>query len=187
MRHSCPIAILAVKDTREDAARMNGIEILTDGFGRIRENVHTVVEGLTPDQLARRIDADANSIAWLVWHLTRVQDDHVAEVAGLEQVWTAQGWADRFALPLDRMSTGYGHSSSDVAAVKVDTPDLLTGYYDAVHDQTLGYLATLTDADLDRVVDERWVEPVTLGIRLVSVIDDDAQHIGTADFLRGLF
>ena len=115
-----------------------------------------------------------------------MQDDHVAEVAGLEQVWTAQGWVDRFALPLDRMSTGYGHSSSDVAAVKVDSPDLLTGYYDAVHEQTLGYLAGLTDDDLDRIVDERWVEPVTLGIRLVSVIDDDAQHIGTADFLRGL-
>lgn len=165
---------------------MNGIEVLLDGLGRVRENVHAAVADLTADQLALRSGGDANSIAWLVWHLTRVQDDHVAEVAGLEQVWTAQGWVDRFALPLNRLSTGYGHSSADVAAVRVDPPELLTGYHDAVHDRTVGHLRGLTDADLDRVVDERWHPPVTLGVRLVSVVDDDAQHVGQAALLRGL-
>jgi uncharacterized damage-inducible protein DinB len=165
---------------------MNGIEILVDGFGRVRENVHLVLADLTAEQLAHRIGPEANSIAWLVWHLTRVQDDHVAEVAQVDQVWTAQGWVQRFALDLPPMSTGYGHSPAEVAAVRVDSPDLLVGYYDAVHEQTLRYLGGLTEADLDRVVDERFDPPVTLGVRLVSVIDDDAQHIGTADFLRGL-
>jgi hypothetical protein len=165
---------------------MNGIEILVDGFGRVRENVHLVLADLTAEQLAHRIGPEANSIAWLVWHLTRVQDDHVAEVAQVDQVWTAQGWEQRFALDLPPMSIGYGHSPAEVAAVRVDSPDLLVGYYDAVHEQTLRYLGGLTETDLDRVVDERFDPPVTLGVRLVSVIDDDAQHIGTADFLRGL-
>lgn len=165
---------------------MDAIGVLTDGFERVRESVHAVVAGLSEEQLALRLGPDANSIAWLIWHLIRVQDDHVSEVAGVEQVWTAQGWFERFGLPFGPGATGYGHSSADVAAVRVEKPDLLTGYHDAVHEQTVRYLQTLGEADLDRVVDERWDPPVTLAVRLVSVIDDDAQHVGQAAFVRGI-
>lgn len=161
-------------------------DILADGFGRVREHVHRVVTGLDADALNLRVDAGANSIAWLVWHLTRVQDDHVADVAGLEQVWTAAGWHDRFGLPLSSADTGYGHGSAQVTAVKVDSPEPLIGYHDAVYEQTMRYVGGLTDADLDRIVDEAWDPPVTLGVRLVSVIDDDAQHAGQAAFVRGI-
>ena len=160
--------------------------MLTDAFSRIGEEVHAAVDGLTAEQLAFRLDPEANSIAWLVWHLSRVQDDHVAGVAGTEQVWTTQGWAQRFALPFPVRSIGYGQSSDDVAAVRVESPELLTGYYDAVAARTLDYVGGLTDADLDRVVDEAWDPPVTLGVRLVSVIDDCAQHAGQAAFVRGI-
>jgi uncharacterized damage-inducible protein DinB len=165
---------------------MNGIEVLVDGFGRIQGTVQEAVAGLTADQLNERLDDAANSIAWLVWHLTRVQDDHVAEVADREQVWTAHGFEQRFGLDLPRSATGYGHGDAEVAAVRVDSPELLLGYYDAVHEQTLEFLKGLTDEDLDRVVDRRWDPPVTLGVRLVSVIDDDAQHVGQAAFVRGV-
>jgi uncharacterized damage-inducible protein DinB len=159
--------------------------LLTDSFSRIGEEVHSAVEGLSPDQLAFRVDADANSIGWLVWHLTRVQDDHVAGVAASEQVWTAQRWAERFGLPFRVGSIGYGHSSAEVAQVRVES-QLLTGYYDAVAARTLEYVAGLTDGDLDRVVDEAWDPPVTLGVRLVSVVNDCTQHVGQAAFVRGI-
>jgi hypothetical protein len=165
---------------------MTSAELLADAFGRIPEIVHRVVTGLTPEQLAYRVDPEANSIAWLVWHLTRIQDDHVADVAQVEQVWTAQGWADRFGLPFDPRDTGYGHRPSDVAAVQVASGDLLVGYHDAVHQQTVGYVEQLTDQDLDRVVDRSWTPPVTLGVRLVSVIADDLQHAGQAALIRGV-
>ncbi|MBE1878213.1 mycothiol transferase [Myceligenerans pegani] len=164
---------------------MNGADLLVDAFGRIREEVHAAVAGLTPDELAWRADPDANSVAWLVWHLTRVQDDHVADVAGVDQAWTHHGWADRFGLPLPIRDTGYGHRREEVAAVRA-TPDLLTGYHDAVHERTIEYVSGLTDGDLDRVVDTSWDPPVTLGVRLVSVFDDDAQHAGQAALVRGI-
>jgi uncharacterized damage-inducible protein DinB len=164
---------------------MNVADLLTDGFDRVHGLVHRVVDGLDDDQLAHRIGGDANSIAWLVWHLTRIQDDHVAAAAGHEQVWTAAGWHERFGLPFDDAATGYGQSSADVGAVRVSA-ELLTGYYDAVHERTLGYVSGLTADDLDRVVDENWDPPVTLGVRLVSVISDDLQHLGQASFVRGL-
>ena len=132
-----------------------------------------------------RLDPDANTIAWLVWHLTRVQDDHVADAFDGEQVWISQGWAERFDLPFAVAAHGYGQSSADVAQVR-SSADLLLGYLDAVQAQTVKYLETVTDADLDRVVDERWDPPVTLGVRLVSVISDCLQHAGQAAFIRGV-
>ena len=160
-------------------------DLLTDAFGRIRGVVHDACDGLTEDQLAFRPAGQANSVAWLVWHLTRIQDDHVAAVAGTEQAWLAQGWADRFGLPYPVTDHGYGHSSEQVAACRA-AGRLLTGYHDAVYRNTVSYVAGLTEPELDRIVDRAWVPPVTLGVRLVSVISDDLQHAGQAAYLHGL-
>ena len=164
---------------------MNGVDVLRDLFDRVATEVHGAVEGLDEAALTHRVGGSANSIAWLVWHLTRVQDDHVADAAGSEQVWTAQDWVTRFGLPFPPEATGYGQGSDEVAAVRAGA-DLLLGYYDAVHERTLQYLGEITDADLDRIVDRRWDPPVTLGVRLVSIADDDVQHAGQAAFVRGV-
>ena len=164
---------------------MHGAELLVDGFGRVRDSALAAVEDLTQDQLTFRVDPEANTIAWLVWHLARVQDDHVAGVAGTEQVWTGDGWADRFGLPLDPAGIGYGHSSDEVAAVRAPA-ELLAGYLSAVHERTVAYVGGLADGDLDGVVDDSYDPPVTLAVRLVSVLSDDLQHAGQAALLRGV-
>jgi uncharacterized damage-inducible protein DinB len=164
---------------------MNAIDLLRDLFDRVKTDVHGAVEGLDEAAVTHRVDGGANSIAWLVWHLTRVQDDHVADVAGTGQVWTEHGFADRFDLPFDEATIGYGQTSDEVAQVRVEA-DLLAEYLRAVHQQTTSYLATVTADDLDRVVDTRWDPPVTLAVRLVSVVSDDLQHAGQAAYVRGL-
>ncbi|CAL9359188.1 mycothiol transferase [Streptomyces sp. enrichment culture] len=165
---------------------MHAKDILIEGYGRIQEEVHAAVEGLDPDGLNARPAPGANSVAWLLWHLTRVQDDHVADAFGLDQVWLTGEWDERFGLGLPRRDTGYGHGSAEVAKVRVDSGELLTGYYDAVHEQTLTALRSLTAKDLERVVDDAWDPPVTLAVRLVSVLSDDLQHVGQAAYVRGL-
>jgi uncharacterized damage-inducible protein DinB len=115
-----------------------------------------------------------------------VQDDHVADLAGTEQVYTAAGWADRFALDLDPSSMGFGHTREDVAKVQVDDPGLLVGYLEAVHERTVSYLRSLSESDLDEVIDDAWDPPVTRGVRLISVVDDDIQHAGQAAYVAGL-
>jgi uncharacterized damage-inducible protein DinB len=158
-------------------------DLLTDAFERVHEGTLAVLDGLTDEQLRHRPGPDANPIGWLVWHLARVQDDHVAGVGGHDQVYGA--FVDRFALPYDAAEIGYGHTSDDVAAFAAPA-DLLAEYAAAVHERTLAYLATLGADDLDRVVDERWDPPVTLAVRLVSVVNDDTQHVGQAAYVRGL-
>jgi hypothetical protein len=161
------------------------IQLLQDAFGRIQESASDAVDGLSQDDLARRLDGDANSIAWLVWHLTRVQDDHIADLAGAEQAWMKNGWFEKFGLPFDASEHGYGHTSDDVAKVRVEG-DLLLGYLADVHKATLGYLARLDESEMDKVIDDSWSPPVTVGIRLISVVSDDLQHAGQAAFIRGV-
>src|SRR3954470_4664895 len=145
---------------------VSAVTVLDEQFGRLPELGEAAVKDLAQDRLNQRVSGTGNSIAWLVCHLSRIQDDHVAEVAGTKQVWTADGWAARFGLPFPDGDTGYGHSSEQVAAVRVDSPDLLVGYLHATVGRTRAFLAPLSDHDLDRVVDERWQPPVTLAVRL---------------------
>jgi hypothetical protein len=168
---------------------MTSAGLITDAFGRIRETVSDTLYGLTAEQLTFRIDADANPIAWLIWHLTRIQDDHVSAAFGVPQVWTDGGWAARFGLQPDSTDTGYGYNRVQVAVVSeacAASALLLADYHEAVYDQTVKLVSGITDVDLNRVVDRSWRPPVTLGVRLVSVLNDDAQHAGQAAFVRGI-
>ena len=164
---------------------MNVAELLVDSFGRIHGTVERVLDGLTPEQLADCPTDNSNSIGWLVWHLTRVQDDHVADAAGIEQVWTRDGWFTRFDLPFDKEATGYGQTHDEVRSVRSDASQLLN-YHEAVVQQTVGYVTHLNGSDLERIVDYSWDPPVSLGARLVSVLADDGQHAGQAAYVRGL-
>jgi Protein of unknown function (DUF664) len=176
---------LPVSKDRAEEVAMSSTDVLIDGFERIRDAVYPAVTGLSLEELTARLDPESNTIAWLVWHLTRIEDDHLAAITGQEQVWTSSGWAGRFALPLDDADTGYGHDPATVALV-VAGPDLLLGYFEEVHQSTVGFVEALGDADLERVVDDRWDPPVLMGIRLVSVIADGLQHSGQAAFVRGI-
>jgi hypothetical protein len=161
-------------------------DVLRDLFDRIREHVREAVDGLDRDVLCRSPGTGSNPIGWLVWHLTRVQDDHIAEVLGEDQLWVTGDWAPRFGVAADAGNSGYGHSADEVATIRPESAQVLIDYYEAVAARTDALLARLTAAELDRIVDERFDPPVTLGVRLISVADDDIQHAGQAAYVRGL-
>jgi uncharacterized damage-inducible protein DinB len=174
------------KPLPEGTVGMTSIDLLLDAFARIRRGVEEAILALKPDQLAFRPDRGANPIGWLVWHLARVQDDHIAGLAHTEQVWATGQWAERFGLPPGTRETGYGHDSDQVAAVKPESAEVLLAYYDAVHEKTTRFVRTLTDEDFSRIVDDSWDPAVTLAVRLVSVISDNLQHAGQAAYVKGI-
>jgi hypothetical protein len=165
---------------------MDVAPLLLELYGRIPPLARAAVNGVEPALLLERVTPDANPIAWLVWHIARVQDHHTAEILDTDQIWVGGDWAARFGLDADPQNLGYGHSLEDVAAVRPDQPELLLEYLDAVDRRTRAFLETLTPPDLDRIVDRRWDPPVTLGVRLVSIADDSLQHMGQAAYVRGL-
>ena len=165
---------------------MQSRDILADAFERIHQLVHVSAVGLTADELAHRPETEANSIAWLIWHLTRIQDDHVAELAGREQAWVEGRWAQDLGMSADSTDTGYGHTTAQVAAVRPEGPDALLGYHDLVHDRTLQYVGGVDADALDRLIDYSYDPPISTGVRLVSVISDNLEHAGQARYLRGI-
>lgn len=166
---------------------MTATAILRAGFDRVHEGLPGLIGDLGPDALLWRPDDAANPVGWLVWHLSRVQDDHLAKLSGREQVWLADGWLDRFDLAYDRGAIGFGQSADEVSAFAVTDTDLLLGYQDAVHEMTVQVLGSSAVDDLERVVDDAWDPPVTAGARLVSVINDITQHLGQIGYLNGLY
>lgn len=160
--------------------------LLQDAFDRVHELVPATIKDLSIVELVWRPDAGANPIGWLVWHLTRVQDDHLASLDGSEQAWLESGWAEKFALPYDDSAIGFGQSAQEVGAFTLTDPDMLLRYHDEVQARTTEILDGLSDDDYDRVIDDSYDPPVTLGARLVSVVNDMTQHIGQAAYVRGL-
>jgi len=165
---------------------MNASEIVSEGFGRLPDLVGKAVRGLSPEELRQAPADGANTIGWLVWHLTRVQDSYLAELTGGEQIYISGDWAPKFGLEPSPSDIGYGHTAAQVAAVAPESWSVLADYYEAVHTRTMAFIEGLSDDDLDKVVDEDWDPPVTLGARLVSVWNDDMQHVGQAAYVRGL-
>ncbi len=165
---------------------MDVASVLLELYGRIPPLARHAVDGLGVEQLTARPTPGANPIGWLVWHLARVQDSHVAELLGAEQLWVGSGWARRLGLDPDPSNTGYGHTPDEVATVRPEQPGALLEYLEAVDARTRTMLRELTPADLDRIVDRSWDPPVTLGVRLVSIADDSLQHAGQAAYVRGL-
>ena len=160
-------------------------ELLRDSFTRLIEHVDGLTDDLSDDVALFRPTPEANSICWLIWHSARIQDAQLAHIAAVDQVWFSGGWVDRFGLDLPRDAHGYGHTPEEVGKVRAPA-NLLAGYSHAVHKMTLAYLAGVTAGELARIVDENWNPPVTASVRLVSIIDDCAQHLGQAAYLRGI-
>jgi uncharacterized damage-inducible protein DinB len=161
-------------------------ELLAEMFARVTEHVYEVVDGLDVDALVTPPADQANPVGWLVWHLTRVQDHHISDILGQDQVWVSGDWAGRFGVAADPDNTGYDHSWSEVLTIRPESAEALIEYYEAVFARTRALLDRTTPADLDRIVDKRFNPPVTLGVRLVSIADDDIQHAGQAAFARGI-
>ena len=161
--------------------------LLIDGYGRISEVLERSLRGLNEDDLKWQPHTDTNSIGWLAWHLTRVQDDHISSLAGDEQLWTKDGWHAKFNRPPDPKDRGFSHTPEQVAAFEPSDVETLLAYHGAVLEQSKRYFLTLSDDDLDRELNEPQYQPLpTVGVRLISVLADNLQHAGQAAYVRGL-
>ena len=165
---------------------MEAAGLVLDALGRVRDMVRNALEDLSPQDL---LASPQPHIAWLVWHLSRVQDANFSGLLDKPQLWVADGWHERFNMPPDPKDYGSGHrqTRAQVDAFNITDKPLLLAYLDAVFAQTKDYLATVTNADLNRVLNEPQYQPLpTLSIRLASVINCNTRHAGQIEYLRGL-
>ena len=166
---------------------MEAPEVVAQALGRLEIVMEKSLDGLTSDQLAIQPHPESNSIGWLCWHLTRIQDDHISNLAGTEQTWIKEEWYSKFKLPPDSTDYGTGDSIERVRSFRAPSAQILLDYYKAVNCNIQKYLNSLTPQQMDSPVnDTRWAPPPSVGVRLISVIGDSTQHVGQIAYLRGL-
>lgn len=170
------------------------IALLRDGFARVRDGVAALLERSDDQVLQYRPGTQANHIGWLIWHLSRIQDDHFVHLAralwpqeNFEQRWIADGFSTRFELPYTVGDTGYGHDTNQIAAFGMFDGVLLTDYHEAVHESCHAILGRLKVSDLQTIIDHRWNPPVSTAVRLMSVLEDTTKHLGQAEYIAGLY
>ena len=162
-------------------------QLIIDGYGRVQEILERALNGTTPEDLNELPKPDCNSMGWLAWHLTRVQDHHFADLIGEEQIWVKAGWHAKFNRAPNPKDIGFGHSPEDVAAFKAPDAATLLEYHRAVLERSKRYINSLSATELDKELNEPWFQPLpTIGVRLVSVMSDNLQHAGQVAYLRGL-
>ncbi len=167
---------------------MEAKDLICDALERIRSLLHRTLPGLSLDELHRQPSPETNSVAWLTWHLTRVQDNGISGLFGPDQAWISQGWYAKFGLAPDPDNEGQGHTPAQVAAFRVASAQLLLDYHDSVSTRSKAFVAGLTPADFDRELPEPQYQPLpTVGVRCVSILSDNLQHAGQVAYLRGLW
>ena len=166
---------------------MNSQEMLIEGYNRIPDFLKHVLAGIPQDKLDWRPHPDANSIGWLAWHLVRQHDAQVAALMEVEQIWISQGFHSRFDRPADSGDTGFGQTPDQVAAFKSPETPVFLEYANAVVQRSVAYFQQMSEGELDRELDEPLYTPLpTVGVRLVSILEDSQLHAGQAAYLRGL-
>jgi uncharacterized damage-inducible protein DinB len=166
---------------------MNWHDLLNDGYGRIPEFLEHVLKGLTQEDLNWQPKSDSNSIGWLAWHLTRQQDAQIASLMGEEQLWIKDKWHAQFNRKAEPNDLGFGDTPEQIAAFKSPDTTILLDYNRAVVERSKQYIQTLSESDLDRELNEPWFKPPpTVGIRLISILDDSIIHAGQSAYVRGL-
>ena len=161
-------------------------DVVRSGLQEYTDHLKRAVEGLTPTELRWQPSLQANHIAWLVWHIARVEDGWVNEyIRESEPLWRSDGWTDRFGLPSER--GGYGDTAEDIAAFPdIPMTDLLA-YLDSVRESTLALLDSLTEEDLPQTrTTRRTQSPPTVAWVLAHLLVENAQHVGQVAYIRGL-
>jgi hypothetical protein len=162
-------------------------DLLADGYGRVLEFLEHVLKGLSQEDLSWQPSPDSNSIGWIAWHLTRQQDAQIASLMGEEQLWIKDGWHAKFQRSPDHKDGGFGHTPEQVAAFQPPDVQTLLDYQRAVTERSKNYFLTLSKTDLERQLDEPRFQPLpTVGVRLISIMEDSMLHAGQAAYVRGL-
>ena len=165
---------------------MDARDVLREAASRPAAEAKALVNTLPEGALNAHAGGHTNSIAWLLWHSGRQMDAQLAQLNGEPQVWHSQGFESRSNLGELGDTVGYGHTAEQARAIVVEDAALLVEYLGAATAALSEYIAGLSEADLDDVIDTSWTPHVTRGVRLVSMIDDAAQHVGQAAYAAGI-
>ena len=153
----------------------------------IQEDLKRSVDGLTKEDLMTQPQPGANHIAFMIWHMTRVEDKLLHNLFQCSpQLWESGKWYERMGLPEDPKSTGFGYTAEQVSCFPSVQPHELMDYVEAVRADTLDYLENIDAASLDEKVTAPPLGEVSIGNLISILVVELAQHVGQIAYVRGL-
>lgn len=128
---------------------MDGLDFFLLRYEQLhRQVVSELLEGLDERAVRGRPHPGVNTIAWLVWHMARIEDVGVNRfVVDRRQVLDDEGWVDRLAVGRRDVGTGMDDAEVDDLSARIDLA-ALRGYWEAVTRRTLAVVPALRGEDL---------------------------------------
>ncbi len=158
--------------------------MLKSQLSEYMEELELALDGLTEEERRYQPTPQSNHIDFIVWHMARVEDSIVnRRLRHDRHIWERDGRHKRLGLP--REGIGEGLSTEQAAALPPFSLAKLLKYYSSVRRETLLFINSLTNDDLDRISDpERpyWTFAAILG----HLIVEEAQHVGQIAYIRGI-
>ena len=168
---------------------MTAIELVHMELTRLHKGFDGSLEGLTAEQLhaVPGNHPKANTIAWVVWHFVRTEDNVVRFVLQNRRspVWTEGGYADKLGLP--PVAQGTGMSTEEAHALRIKHVALFREYMRKVWASTDEFLTTADPASLDRMVTVKPLGEMPAIRTLAQVCASHGfQHFGELELARTL-
>jgi uncharacterized damage-inducible protein DinB len=140
------------------------------------------LDELAQDEVAWRPTNSSNSIAFILWHMTRAEDIFINRVMqGKRELYEAEGWDEKLGTP----TKTYQYTEEELQAWPVPKVELLKEYTNSVRERTLTFLKPITSKKLSEVpMPER--SPLSIGAMLSHLCNEIAMHAGQIAYLRGM-
>lgn len=166
---------------------MDWKDLFVDSYDEAFKSVERALDGLSQEDLDLQSRPDCNSIGWTTWHQARELDGLISSITGEEQLWTRDGWHEKFNRSADPLDSGTGHTSEQVAEFNSPDAKTLLEYYQAALEKAKLSIASLSSSDLSRKIDDPWAQYFpTVGSRLLIALTEVLQHAGQVGYIRGL-
>ena len=162
------------------------VDFIRSGLRQLHNTYNDAVSDLSDDQLHWRANENGCSIAFILWHYYRTEDNIIQFVLQRKPtVWLEGGWDEKFGL--DRISQGTGMSLADAQALRIRSKEGFMSYMDAVASATDDYLAAMDDQGLERMTAVKPVGemPVRNAIGTMC-LTHGFTHLGEIQHVRGL-
>ena len=168
---------------------MSSTESVVSTLQRNWDMIDAALDGLDDATISHIPMNQCNSIAWILWHMSRVVDTFVnTRFRSEPQLWIADGWYERFGMGDDPEDRGVGWTTERVSSWQAPDRSVLIGYYQAVRAASDRYLSSATDAELAEMkVISPVPEPRTVANALGQMVWDAVAHGGQIAYLRGFY
>ena len=166
---------------------MTAAETIHTEMKRVHQALEGSLQGLTAEQRHTIVHPKANSIAWVVWHMVRTEDNVVRWVLQNRRppVWTEGGYADKLGLP--PVAQGTGMPTAEAHALRINDVALFGEYMQKVWASTDEFFARAEPALFDTIVTVKPLGDMTVLRALTQVcVSHGMTHVGELELLRTL-